>query len=853
MVAPPTLSLPPEEIEATRAANAHLPLPELPRELLLSLQQSIDRDALDSFVLGGEQNGGGAQVEDLLNDLIPNEQALAQSPLVALLLRAKIQDLRIEIDDLRRQLEEDQDQDKMEVIQELIGDLLSQVTGIRDAATESEVVVRDITRDIQSLDSAKKNLIASMNALKRFQMLVNAFDQLTRLAKSRRYRETAQALGAVKQLSLYFKGFVNVDRVAAVSRGVQEVQGVLRVQIMREFEAAFANEVSRAGKNAQLQDACLVVDALGEDAKASLLSWYSLLLLRDYRRIFGSSSEAGQLDNISRRFAWFRRVLKTHEDENAIIFPPSWNVGAVLAGGFSEVTGNDLKSVLARSSPSLQVGLLLEALQQTTDFEHELSRKYSMSFESIAALSGISLGRTGPPAAISAVFEPYLGIYVDAQDKTLSEMIQSFVSSRVSLSPSDNPSAVLPSSTELFYFYREALEKCAKLSVRQPLLELCRVYRKWLKVYAEEVLGGLLVKYDRRSQEGRPNIQELQTACLVLNTAEYCHETASQLEERLQEKIHPEYKTSVTLEAEKEIFLSTISSALLSILHELEMTIDGPFSQMARSPWRDAEFVSSESAYVSELTKLVGTVVGVVREGLEQKKYLRSVCDKIVRLVLAKFTQTIVRCRPIAQIGAEQILLDLQFLKSSLMHLPLAPGDSAPVPMTYSRYVSKSVLKVDTLLKVIMTPEEPAEEFIKHYLLLIPCQSFSDFQKVLDLKGVRRAEQNNLLDLFLARTSTATGLSDTSVITGLDMDPGTQSLISPTASGMNSPQPGQHNLGIFNSFTGQNLPMPTGSRDGSRVSTPTGMRDGERGKEALQEFRRFGQRIGMASRLFGGQ
>lgn len=33
-----------------------------------------------------------------------------------------------------------------------------------------------------------------------------------------------------------------------------------------------------------------------------------------------------------------------------------------------------------------------------------------------------------------------------------------------------------------------------------------------------------------------------------------------------------------------------------------------------------------------------------------------------------------------------------------------------------------------------MTPEDPAEDFVKHYILLIPCQSFSDFQKVLDLK-----------------------------------------------------------------------------------------------------------------------
>lgn len=133
-------------------------------------------------------------------------------------------------------------------------DLLTQVTLIRDAATESEMVVREITRDIQSLDLAKKNLIASMNALKRFQMLgqsstpsrallttratVNAFDQLTTLASSRRYRETAQALSAVKQLSQFFQSFSNVERVSVVRQGVSQVMTVLRGQVLGEFTEA---------------------------------------------------------------------------------------------------------------------------------------------------------------------------------------------------------------------------------------------------------------------------------------------------------------------------------------------------------------------------------------------------------------------------------------------------------------------------------------------------------------------------------------------------------------------------------------------------------------------------------------
>ncbi len=141
----------------------------------------------------------------------------------------------------------------------------------------------------------------------------------------------------------------------------------------------------------------------------------------------------------------------------------------------------------------------------------------------------------------------------------------------------------------------------------------------------------------------------------MLNTAEYCQETTSQLEESLKERIAPDFRDRVTLAAERDLFTNSTSAALLAILHELELTIEPPFTQMVRSPWKDAEFVSSESEYVQELVRGVKVVVGVVREGLEQKKWLRSVCDKLVGLVLARFTAAVVRCRPIAQIGAEQV------------------------------------------------------------------------------------------------------------------------------------------------------------------------------------------------------
>ena len=65
--------------------------------------------------------------------------------------------------------------------------------------------------------------------------------------------------------------------------------------------------------------------------------------LKDYRRsrVFRPTEEAGQLDNISRRFAWFKRLLQTHEFEQGRVFPGEWRVGWSLLAKFTEITRYD--------------------------------------------------------------------------------------------------------------------------------------------------------------------------------------------------------------------------------------------------------------------------------------------------------------------------------------------------------------------------------------------------------------------------------------------------------------------------------------------------------------------------------
>lgn len=58
----------------------------------------------------------------------------------------------------------------------------------------------------------------------------------------------------------------------------------------------------------------------------------------------------------------------------------------------------------------------------------------------------------------------------------------------------------------------------------------------------------------RRSLEGRANIQEIRTACMILNTAEYCQNTSLQLEERVKGKIAEHLQGGVSYQEERDTF-----------------------------------------------------------------------------------------------------------------------------------------------------------------------------------------------------------------------------------------------------------------------------------------------------------
>jgi len=172
---------------------------------------------------------------------------------------------------------------------ELTG-LFSKIESVRKRAMETERSITDMTADIKRLDSTKKNLTLSMTALKRLQMLTTAYEQLRSLSRTRQYRDCAQLLAAVIQLSAHFRSYRSIDQIATLSRNVAELQRELLEQVCEDFEVVFAKgEV--ANKKNMLNEACGVMDALGDHARMRLITWYCNTQLREYRQVFRGNEE----------------------------------------------------------------------------------------------------------------------------------------------------------------------------------------------------------------------------------------------------------------------------------------------------------------------------------------------------------------------------------------------------------------------------------------------------------------------------------------------------------------------------------------------------------------------------------
>ena len=671
----------------------------------------------------------------------------------------------------------------LEEAQTAILQLFNQMRDIKNAAEESEEMVKEITRDIKQLDTAKRNLSSAITTLNHLSMLVRGTATLTQLSQTRQYGEAALLLQGLLEVLNHFKAYQNIPQIKDISDQVETIKKELGEQIMKDFESAMLGTSGLGPSNSkQLAEACLVVSLLEPRVKRNLITWFVSHQLKEYSILFAIGEDEAWLDRLDSRYNWLKKHLIEFEERFGPLFPPDWEMSERLTAEFCRLTRSDLTKLLQQRQQEVDTKLLLHSIQKTSTFENLLSRRFSgvtlvtsrnIEEQFIKSQANMITGNGSNPfgepeqeplnsqnfhninlgtfkGIISQCFEPYLHIYLEAQDKNLEDMISKFVGdlSKMNLEKLEagEGAPVMTSCGDLFVFYRKCLVQLGELSAGQPLLDLANLFRKYLREYTSKVIVAALQNIgnslgggtgDRRqlpaamsqlsglkdlsgltratsgildnfssflkeddSVRFSPGDQMLICSCLV--TVEYCLDTTTQLEEKMKQKVEPEIAERISFRSELEVMQTITTDCVGLLVRELEAGCGPALAAMTRLSWAGIEQVGDQSQYVTSLVSVMRTTVPRIRDALQtSRKYFTQLCIKFSSQFIPKYISCVYKCKPVGTVGAEQLLLDTHSIKMVLLELPSiiesghvkASANGRKAPQSYTKLVVKGKAK----------------------------------------------------------------------------------------------------------------------------------------------------------------
>lgn len=351
---------------------------------------------------------------------------------------------------------------------------------------------------------------------------------------------------------------------------------------------------------------------------------------------------------------------------------------------------------------------------------------------------------------ISSCFEPHLTVYVELEEKTLMEHLEKLVQEETWDTEEGSQTNILSSSMQVFLIIRRSLKRCSALTKNQTLFNLFKVFQKILKAYATKLFarlpkGGTGIVAAATGMDGQIKTSEKdeRMICYIVNTAEYCHKTSGELAENISKMIDPLFADRVDMSEVQDEYSAVITKALITLVHGLETKFDAEMAAMTRVPWGTLESVGDQSAYVNGINTILTSTIPVLGS-LLSPIYFQFFLDKLASSLGPRFYLNIFKCKQISETGAQQMLLDTQAVKTILLEVPsLAKQTSGAA--SYSKFVSREMSKAEALLKVILSPVDSVADT---YRALLPEGTPSEFQRILELKGLKKADQQTILDDF---------------------------------------------------------------------------------------------------------
>ncbi|KAF0987880.1 hypothetical protein HZS_4492 [Henneguya salminicola] len=303
------------------------------------------------------------------------------------------------------------------------------------------------------------------------------------------------------------------------------------------------------------------------------------------------------------------------------------------------------------------------------------------------------------------IFEKYMYIYADTQEKNLSTMMTAFISNvkkdgLMSIFSSSqnkdtisedtimnlaneshrphNISLVLPAAGEIFLYYKRCLIQFSKMKNLNCIDLIIKIFKKYLKEFIHNILEPSLPKNIAKSsiEKGVPT-EILEIYCCIISTSSYCTDTIDQLKfvNYWVIPIHPKCPfsqlRSCMIRNRILFVLSLTTNSINHIVQIVEYACETGYQSRSKINWSNYEDVGDQSHYVSIFADILKEYFCSIRDYLYSfEKYYDIFCFKFISCFLPKYINEIFNSKPIAQSGIEQLLLDTQVFKKFLIYLP---------------------------------------------------------------------------------------------------------------------------------------------------------------------------------------
>jgi vacuolar protein sorting-associated protein 53 len=349
-----------------------------------------------------------------LNEKFPDFKSLDKLPNLIEDFEKQISELDEEIDELmcERAIYNEEMKSYMNELNNDVTKIIELVQRIKNDSDINETTVKMICNDIKNLDNARNNITTTISSLTKLIILITGIEKLESFVKGKSFKEAANAIAASNDILEYFKEYKHVTQVSQLYSKKEHLCTVLLGSILDEFK----NNIGLLPNNSEhLHEACLAINAIGENAVKSLKTWFTQYKLTPYEEIFDpKASNPIHFEDTERRFEWLKRTLKEYSSSYENVFPASWGVKSGLCQEFCRITKLHLNETLMmnledltgqekydsnnsneNSSPQnrgkkIDVDVLVRVLNNTINFENNLHSYLICDYENFNKDNAVS-------------------------------------------------------------------------------------------------------------------------------------------------------------------------------------------------------------------------------------------------------------------------------------------------------------------------------------------------------------------------------------------------------------------------------------------------------------------------------